>query len=691
LATIEKLACAAPSRRGRKDWWMSKDGRRRRALTAAAVALPLVAAALTAAGTAQANDRQTVAGTKPSWARASADRGKTDTGQRVDTKVWLTGRDPRGLDAYAQAVSTPGNPSYGRFLTPQQFEQRFGASKQQVDAVTSWIRGAGLYVDPAGSNSHYLHVTGHVDRASKAFGTGFRNYAAQGKVVRAPENNASVPSKLASAVLTVTGLDTAAHVRTHSDTLPPPEPNYNVAQPCSDYFGQKIANAQPPAYGKHQPRAVCGYLPKQLAGAYGATAAHLTGKGTTVAVVDAYAAPKMEEVSNTFAKKYGNKPFAKGQYREVLPPAFDNVDLCGAAGWYGEEALDVTAVHDVAPDAKLVYVGARNCADGLDEALINIVDHRLADIVSNSWGDLSEHYTQAMIDAEEAIFKQGAIEGIGFYFSTGDCGYEVPGTPCQARYGDAQSTHRQTDLPASDPWVTAVGGTTLAVGASNKYKYEATWNVQYDALAKNGKSWSTPPPGTYPSTYSAGGGGGTSDLFTQPGYQRGVVPRSLSTALPDGTTAKQPMRTIPDISAVGDPGTGIRYPEWNQKPDGSFGYTESRVGGTSLSAPLVAGLQAVAQEAQGRRPIGFANPAIYLRANKGLYHDVTDHPLGNDPVAYVRTNYTDPYAKQGPLVYILVTSGNKGITKSDALPATPGYDRGTGVGSPTAQYLRSFR
>ncbi|HEY0538203.1 MAG TPA: hypothetical protein VGD53_07530, partial [Actinoallomurus sp.] len=90
-------------------------------------------------------------------------------------------------------------------------------------------------------------------------------------------------------------------------------------------------------------------------------------------------------------------------------------------------------------------------------------------------------------------------------------------------------------------------------------------------------------------------------------------------------------------------------------------------------------------------PIGFANPAIYLRAGKHLYHDVTDKPLGNDPVAYVRTNYTDPYAATGPLKYILVTSGNKGIAKQDALTATPGYDRGTGVGSPTAAYLRSFR
>src|SRR4051794_30943030 len=135
---------------------MSRHGRRRRALTAAAVALPLVAAGLAATGTAQANDRQTVAGTKPVWAKSSADRGKTASDQRIDVRVWLSGRDPKGLDAYARAVSTPGSRQYRGFLTPQQFNQRFGATTQQIAAVTSWIHSSGLYVDLAGSNGHYL-------------------------------------------------------------------------------------------------------------------------------------------------------------------------------------------------------------------------------------------------------------------------------------------------------------------------------------------------------------------------------------------------------------------------------------------------------------------------------------------------------------------------------------------------------
>lgn len=663
---------------------MSRDGRRRRALTAAVVALPLVAAALSASGTAQANDRRTVAGTRPAWAHASVDRGQTSDGQRFNAKVWLNGRDPQGMDAYATAVSTPGSSLYGRYLTPRQFNQRFGATGRQIASVASWLRGAGLTV--TGSNSHYVQVTGKLDDARKAFGTDFHNYSADGSVYRAPTRDATVPASVASNVLTVTGLDNARNLRHHDEELPPPDPNFNVAQPCDDFYGQTTARRQPAAYGKHQPRAMCGLLPAQLRGAYGATASGLTGKGVTVAITDAFAAPNMEQVANEFFTKHGDKAFTQGQYREVLPSNFDLTAECGAAGWYGEEALDITAVHALAPKANVVYVGGRDCADGLDEAMLNVVDNHLADIVTNSWGELSQDVTPALVKTEEAIFKQGAIEGIGFYFSSGDCGYDVPSTPCGAGGG---SKMRQTDMPVSDPWVTAVGGTTLAVGAHNSYKFETGWNFMNDNLSADGSQWSPAPPGTYPGAYAGGAGGGTSELFTQPAYQRGVVPDSLSKRLPDGTMSKKAMREVPDIAAVADSTTGIRYAQFAQLPDGTFGYAESRVGGTSLASPVVAGLQALAQQAQGS-PIGFANPAIYARANRGLYHDVTDHPLGNDPVAFVRTDFTDPSTAALPLVFHLRTTGNFGIPAGDALPAIRGYDDITGVGTPTAQYLLSY-
>lgn len=674
---------------------MSRDGRRRRALMLMGMTVPLVTAAAIAIPSSSANaadGRKPIAGTKPTWATDSARATTTkadSTQQQVDARVWLAGRDPQAMTDYAQAVSDPSSALYRHFLTPAQFNARFAPTAEQVSSVTSWLKSAGLTVTE--QNNHYVRVRGTQEKAAKAFGTDFGSYKVQGKVERAPQKDASVPSSVSSSVLTVTGLDSRKTLRQPAETLPPPEPNFWVAEPCASFYGQKVANDKPAAFGKRQPYAMCGLTPKQLRGAYGVSGSGLTGKGVTVAITDAYALSTMEKDANTYSVRHGEQPFRPGQYREVLPDTFDNVDACGAAGWYGEEALDVESVHAMAPDANITYVGGRNCIDGLDEAMIKIVDNHLADIVSNSWGDLTEHYTMALIKAEEQIFKQGAIEGIGFYFSSGDCGYEAPGTPCQARYGDEpnQSHQRQVDLPTSDPWVTSVGGTTLAVGSKNDYKFETGWGQMNVNLSADGKSWSPAPPGPYPASYSSGAGGGTSTWFKQPFYQGRTVPRSLSTALPDGTTSKKPMRVIPDIGALADPTTGFRFGMTSELPDGSFGFAESRIGGTSLASPMVAGIQALAQQAQGGAPIGFANPSIYLRAGSGAYNDVVDHPQGAQ-IAFVRTDYTDPSTKQGPLVFHLRSEGINGVG-ADALHATAGYDNVTGVGSPTRRYLESFR
>jgi subtilase family serine protease len=668
---------------------MSRDGRRSRVLTLAAVTLPLVAAAtLSIPSSANAaDDRRPLAGTRPGWAhdKARTEAPQTTAAQQVDARVWLAGRDPQAMTAYAQAVSDPSSAQYRRFLTPAQYRQRFAPTTQQVDSVRSWLTSAGLKVTAA--NDHYVRVQGSRSAAAKAFGVNFGDYKVAGKVERAPRTDATVPSGVASSVLTVTGLDSRKTLRRHAETLPPPDPNFWVAEPCASFYGQKVANAQPAAYGKHQPYAMCGLTPKQLRGAYGVTGSGLTGKGVTVAVTDAYALSTMEQDANTYSRAHGERPFRAGQYKEVLPDTFDNVEACGAAGWYGEEALDIESVHAMAPDANITYVAGENCIDGLDNALLKIVDNRLADIVTNSWGDLSEHYTPALIKAEEQIFKQGAIEGIGFNFSSGDCGYEAPGTPCQERYGDAQSTHRQTDLPTSSQWVTSVGGTSLAVGAKNDYKFEAGWGLMNVDLSDDGSAWTPDPPGDYPAGWTSGAGGGTTQ-FRQPFYQSGTVPRSLSTALPDGTTSKKPMRVIPDVGAVADPTTGFRFGMTSQLPDGSFGFAESRIGGTSLASPVFAGVQALAQQAQGGAPIGFANPAIYRRGE--AFRDVTDHPLGSAPIAFVRADYTDPEARQEPIIYHLRTTGIDGVG-ADALTAVPGYDNVTGVGTPSRGYLNSYR
>ena len=489
-------------------------------------------------------------------------------------------------------------------------------------------------------------------------------------------------------MLAISGLDTAKSEIKPADTLPPPGPNYWVAPPCSTYYAQKIATTEPAAYGAHQPWTNCGYTPSQIRGAYGVSASGATGKGQTVAIVDAYAAPTMLSDANTYAKVTGDKPFTPGQYRQYLPATFTETaaDLCDAPGWYGEETLDVESVHGQAPGANVRFVAAASCEDSdLIAADAQIVNQHLASIVSDSFGEPQQYST--LNSTWDQVFEIGAVEGIGFFFSSGDSGYEGVGE-------DSASSGDQVDYPTSSPWVTSVGGTSLAIGKTSNYEWETSWGTLLDPLATSGTSWQYTPPGLYPDYYDGSGGGGVSTVYTQPFYQRGVVPSSLSENPPTGPSTTK-YRVVPDVSALADPSTGFLVGETTLQPNGTtYAFSLSRIGGTSLSSPTFAGIEADAQQAfdsahHSTAVIGFANPLIYSLYGTRAYHDVTDHPAGQPfNLAEVRSNYTDPYTKTGPLVTYLRTLGIDG-EGSDALPAIRGYDDSTGVGSPN-QYIQSI-
>jgi subtilase family serine protease len=167
-----------------------------------------------------------------------------------------------------------------------------------------------------------------------------------------------------------------------------------------------------------------------------------------------------------------------------------------------------------------------------------------------------------------------------------------------------------------------------------------------------------------------------------------VVPKSLATTLPNGSTSPTPMRVVPDVSALADPSTGMLVGQTVLQPNGTtYAFSLSRVGGTSVSVQVFAGIEADAQQAAGH-VLGFANPAIYQRYGTSAFHDVTDHPLGPGYLAEVRNNYTNPATKGGPLITYLRTLGIDG-EGSAALPAVKGYDDATGVGSPD-YYIQSF-
>src|SRR6478752_10299191 len=149
--------------------------------------------------------------------------------------------------------------------------------------------------------------------------------------------------------------------------------------------------------------------------------------------------------------------------------------------------------------ADILYMGARSCEDNDILAAVNsVVDNELAQIVTNSYGNAGEPPSKADIAGEHQTYVQAAAQGISVLFSSGDSGDEI-----------ANTGTRQTDYPASDPKVTAVGGTSLAVDQDGAYGFEQGWGTGKSVLTDG--AWDPNPP-----AYLYGGGGGTSRLFTQP-------------------------------------------------------------------------------------------------------------------------------------------------------------------------------
>jgi subtilase family serine protease len=412
--------------------------------------------------------------------------------------------------------------------------------------------------------------------------------------------------------------------------------------------------------------AVCGYTPSQLRGAYGVTASGLTGRGQTVAITDAFDSSALESDANTYSQNHGDAPFTLGQFsdRSVTEGASsdpDPIKACGGNGWYTEQALDVEAVHGMAQDAKVEYYGAASCYDDdLLAQLAQVAHDDSASVVTNSWGEptfvvidgaLYATIDQSLVDAYESVFQQGALEGIGYYFSSGDSGDE------QAAWG---FTH--PDWPTGDPWVTSVGGTSLAIGNANTRLFETGWGTSKYSLSSDGSSWVQAIPFQY------GAGGGYSQVFERPWYQDGIVNNAG--------------RGVPDIALDADPTTGFRMGMTETFPDGSARYGEFREGGTSLASPLMAGVQAVVQQG-AKQSLGFANPLIYaLKASSNGASSFYD-PMGTQPDAgNVRSDYVNGLDDTKGYVYSVRT-----FNQDSSLTTNKAWDDVTGVGTVTARYI----
>ncbi|WP_433862254.1 S53 family peptidase [Streptomyces sp. L7] len=669
-----------------------------RTLRAAAVTTgaALLFAAVAASPAVAAPGRNALPGSQPAWANAKALRSAAPATDTVDLRVYLPWQNQAQAAATALAVSTPGSASYRQYLTPQQFRKQFAPSQSSVGAVQQFLRNAGFTIVDTPSNNRYVSAEGTVAQAQSAFGVTLGEYDAYGTTLRAPESAVTIPASLNGIVESVAGLDQGADLIAPTNTNGngpnqvhgAPSAGFRAGQPCSLWYGEKtVAMPNAPAYGtSSKPIAPCGYTPAQVRGLYGLDSVAATGAGQTVAFVGATASPTLVQDVTKYSSLHGlpapkiTQLVAPGVYRLPDTPKQTPGDF------YGEETLDAEAIHTTAPDAALLYVGSANARQDFDASVNHIVNNHLASILSISYGFQGEAVPQGFINSLNNTFIEAAATGIGVFVSSGDGGDEV-GT-----FGKPA-----VDFYADSPWVTAVGGSSASVvptaaaptglsyasvddpsSALNKSgwkrSFEVGWQTGLDSVTPTATDHMSGAPyeldGTFktalPGGFNGGGGGGVSTIFAQPSYQAAAVGSASG-------------RLVPDISALADPNTGLLVGQTQAFSNGTY-YDEYRIGGTSVAAPLTAGIAAVANQVAGA-PLGFLNPRIYgaYAAGGSGYYDVDQADLfGSALPSVLRVNYVDSESAAGGLSYSLRTQE----TPNQTLHSTKGYDTATGVGTP---------
>jgi subtilase family serine protease len=356
-----------------------------------------------------------------------------------------------------------------------------------------------------------------------------------------------------------------------------------------------------------------------------------TGKGVTIAVVDAFGSPTIAHDLHYFDKvmKIPNPPkLAIIQPAGKVPP-FSSLNS-DVVGWATETTLDVECAHAMAPGADILLVETPvDETEGtagfpqIEKAEKYVVDHHLAEVISQSFGATEQTFPDktALLSLRGAYVDAGE-HNVTVVAASGDQG--ATDVRAITQYGYVYFTRRAVDWPASDPLVTAVGGTYVDQAGGVRAEPDSVWN--------------TTSQGDEP---SASGGGKSLD-FSRPIWQNAVA----------GVVGAR--RGLPDVALEASPeDSALIYSSVPGEESGFF-----PVGGTSEAAPLFAGIVAVADQVAGR-PLGLLNPALYsldLSKAPGL----VDVRSGGNSVSFVQDGHT--YS---------VTGWNAG----------PGYDLASGLGT----------
>ncbi len=627
----------------------------------------------------------TVANNTPGFVKKATDLGPANPSTVITATVWLKLQHQNQLDRMVQQLYQKGSPNYQKWVDQSMINANFSPSAQAVNAVQNFLTAHNLTILHVAENNFYIKAQGTIGAMEQAFHVQIDNYKFQGKTLRSNTGNPSVPTIMAGLVAGITGLDNLgfqpAFVRPQNpDGTRPQMIPLSSSGPKGVFFegqcfrapetqtftgGGNTATYTGNRYGAditnntlgHLPP--CGYSPGEMQTAYDMSplyAGGWDGSGQTVVITDAFGSATIQQDAQVFSEVYGLPPVNLQVLR--APGAVNNP---ADPGWDTETTLDVEWVHAMAPKANVVLViGPTNHSD-LDEAINWAVIHHLGNTISNSWSSLEGFGNPVTLDRVNRILEVAAAQGIDVNFASGDDGDEV-----------IRAGFKTVDFPASSPFATGVGGTSLALNPDNTIAFQAGWGTNLTRIANTIAQGSTPVVPPLNLGFQFGAGGGPSLTFAKPSFQ---------SSLPGS------VREVPDISMLADPYTGA---EFIQTVGGQLGV--GVVGGTSLATPMFSALMAIASQKAGHGlgqaaslvyglpagavndivPVGSANNVAGVIDGSPVSADSLAAPLENTTI-YYSAFYDSPYSTR----WFVITFGT-----DSSLTTAAGWDDVTGVGAP---------
>ena len=586
-------------------------------------------------------------GTAPGIPPGARITGPEASSASLHITVALRSADPRGLRRLATRVATPGSAGFRHFLTPRQVQARFGPRRGAAAAVRAWLNLHHLHTRPALGDGLLLPATGSVAGIEAAFRTTIdRVRLSDGRTALLNRRAPRVPADLRRWVSAVIGLSTVHLPGSALASGPVPGPRACRAARTTRhvYTAAWLARAYKfnPLYRQHD-----------------------FGQHVTVALFE------LADYANRDLRAYTRCYRVHPSIRRVRVDGGTSVAASGTGTL--EVTSDVEVVAAMAPRASVLVYEAPLA--GADQSIVDtygaIAQQDRAQVVSSSWGGCEPLAEAAVIRIEAQLFQEMALQGQSMMAAAGDSGSEgclpdVKEIPARLAYS------LQAGNPASQPFVTAVGGTTITRYGSPPV--QSAWNQTPAGLGFpapfNGRHGR---PSTYPGNLV--GSGGISRMWWMPSWQATFVRGHHASGARCGAPRGTGCREVPDVSALAAIGTtGTRgYVIYGTA--GAFkGQGWLTVGGTSLATPLWAALTALAdRQAPGHR-LGLLSPSLY-RVARGDPRAFTDVAAGNN-------DYLAGYGRRSHH-----TCRFRGQRKQPCYRAARGYDMATGLGTPQAGYL----